>query len=225
MSKTIISLLALIILGACQPSEQAVQVAIQQTLAAAPTGTNAPTATAAPTSIPSSPTPPPTDTPSPTPTSVPPTATPISISDLDLEPLLLQDGDLPPHLVPDFVSKELNSQWRTLEDLTADNFINQDFYNTDRKSSGGAVIVYLYEDPKEANRAYDQIAPAINWFPEPADVGEKGIMQYDAPQRHLIFKRCNAFVYIWMIDVREYDIVTYAQRLDERLGAVICRDT
>jgi hypothetical protein len=213
---------ALLALVACQPSEQTVQVAVQQTLTAAPTNAPVPTVAATPTSTPPSPTLPPTDIPAPTVTAVPPTATPIQIRKLDLEPLLIQDGDLPPYLVPDFVSKELSSQWSTLEDLTADNFINQDFYNTERKSSGGAVIIYLYEDAKEADRAYEQIAPAIDWFPEPADVGEKGEMQYDTPQRHLIFKRCHAFVYVWMSDVREYDIVTYTQRLDERLSAVVC---
>lgn len=223
----IVLLSALLLMVACQPSEQAVQVAIEQTLAAAPTDIPAPTIAATPTSIPPSPTSPPTDTPSPTATgtAVPQTATPVQISKLDLEPLLLQDGDLPPHLVPDFVSRELNSQWMTLEDLTADNFINQDFYNTDRKSSGGAVIIYLYENIKEADRAYEQIAPAIDWFPtEVDDVGEKAKMQHNTPQHHLIFKRCGAFVYIWMIDVREYDIITYAQRLDGRLSAVICAE-
>lgn len=47
-------------------------------------------------------------------------------------------------------------------------------------------------------------------------------MQHDTPQRHGIFKCGNAFVYIWMIDVREHDIVTYTQRLDKRLSATIC---
>lgn len=225
MSKFIIALcVAILALVACQPSETAVQVAVQQTLTAAPT--SAPTATPAPTdtAVPTpTPTLEPTATPEPTETAVPPTSTPVSIADIDLEPLLLQDGDLPPHLVPDFVSRELTSQWMTLEDLQADNFINQEFYNTDRKSSGGAVIIYLYENIKEADRAYEQIAPAIDWFPtEVDDVGEKAKMQHDTPQHHLIFKRCGAFVYIWMIDVREYDIVTYAQRLDGRLSAVIC---
>lgn len=215
---------ALLALVACQPSEQTVQVAVQQTLTAAPTNAPAPTVAATSTSIPPSPTPPPTDIPAPTVTAVPPTATPIQIRTLDLEPLLLQDGDLPPHIVPDFVSNELSTQQVILRNLTADNFINQKFYNTERESSGGAVIIYLYEDPKEANRAYEQIEPKIDWFPEAADVGEKAIMQYDTGQPHLIFKRCGAFVYIWMVDVRKYDIVTYAQRLDERLSAVICTD-
>ena len=221
----VVLLSALLLMVACQPSEQAVQVAIEQTLAAAPTDIPAPTIAATPTSIPPSPTSPPTDTPSPTATAVPPTATPVQIRQLDLEPLLLQDGDLPPHLVPDFVSRELNSQWMTLEDLQADNFINQDFYNTDRKSSGGAVIIYLYENIKEADRAYEQIAPAIDWFPtEVDDVGEKAKMQHNTPQHHLIFKRCGAFVFIWMLDVRDFDFMSYAQRLDGRLSAVICAE-
>jgi hypothetical protein len=148
---------------------------------------------------------------------------------VDLEPFLLLEGDLPRHLLPDFVSNKLSESTQRLrlgrlpEPV---NFISRKFWNDDRGSIGGAVIIYLYDDLDTVNDVFQEIQPELDGFrglgvsfPE---VGEQAKAEFDSPQRHLIFTRCNAFVYIWMIDAREYAIVTYAQKIDARITPLVC---
>jgi len=220
-----------------EAEQEEVAASVEAQLAVAMTGTAAPqpsstftpvsTKTAVPTDTPI-----PTDTPTPAPTDTP-TPTRVALADLDLEPLLIQPGDLPTHLLPDFVSEELASQSLRLRSLPRpDNFINQRFYNA-QDSAGGAVIIFLYESIDTVKSSYGATEGKMkaNFFAShfPFDLNlenEEDAFGYmdtpPAPQWHLAFTRCHAFVYVWMTDGREYDIVTYAQKLDERLKPLVC---
>jgi hypothetical protein len=55
------------------------------------------------------------------------------------------------------------------------------------------------------------------------DVGEQAKLENNGNDNlHLAFLRCHAFVEVFMQTSREFDIVNYAQRLDERLTLVVC---
>ncbi len=57
----------------------------------------------------------------------------------------------------------------------------------------------------------------------PDETGERAKLEDPGgADLHLVFLRCRAFVYVWMTTEREFDIVTYARRLDARLGPVVC---
>lgn len=197
--------------------------ALTATAEAIPTDTQIPEDTA---------TPRPTETPVPTDTIIPtdtPTPTRIPLSSIDLEPLFIQSGDLPGHLRAGQISDLLMTQSIRLENLEAPaNFLNQKFEHEQSRRVGGSVIVYLYEDASEASKAYTQVksgfSPGGFGSEVQVDVGENSYGYWSTPQRHTIYTRCNAFVYVWMVDASESEILAYARRLDERLSPFICRD-
>lgn len=212
-------LLTALALASCAPSEAAVQEAIRATEAARPSPEPSPvpsTATTAPTVAPTE-----TAQPSVTPEA---TAT-VALVDIDLEPLLLEDGDLPEHLDDDFVD-------RNPEDYTglpaADSIIEQSFYDLEADMPGGAVTVRLYENAVQAGQAYSAYTPKMDGLlgtgvSNPEDLGERAKMEDDGGALlRLAFLRCQAFVLVAMRTNREFDIVNYAQRLDERLTKVVC---
>jgi hypothetical protein len=225
-----ISLLVIFVLfmPACssESNEQVIQTAIALTQEALPTETPIPPTE---TSVPQTETPNPTETPYPTETPVPPTETPIPLSAIDLEPIILQSGDLPEQLLPDFVYRDFNERGIQSVDIPdPDNFIVQRFHNQERNNTGGGAYLYIYNDIELANRSYRRMLPHIS---SPLDmlvthpeVGEQSQMVQYSPTYSLIFTRCNAFIHILMVGVREFDIVSYAQNLDARLQDTICKD-
>ena len=221
----VVVLLAAVLLVACGGAAAEPTVAVATVIVVAtPTPEPEPTDTPVPSPTP---TPRPTDTPEPTLT---PTVVPLS--DIDLEPLLMQDGDLPPHLVPDFVYDTLTTRRDKLGDLARpEQLITQEFYSPEKERTGGAVIIFVYETADEAENAYGRASVNMPGLLGVGlsyrdDIGE-GKVKIEAPggdQTYMIFTRCSAFVFVWMIDVREFDLVNYGQRLDERLAPVVCRD-
>ena len=230
MRRLILLVVVVLALAGCAPSEEAIREAIEATAAAEPTDTPAPTdeptpeATAEPTDEPA-----PTveATAAPTETAAVPTA---AAPDAEaLAPLLVVEGDLPEHLAADFVYERLTSQQSRLEGLPRPAaFVTQEFFNTEVDRRGGAVIVYVYDDAGAASQAYQATAVQLDGLmgtgvSYPGDTGERAKLEDPGGvDKHLVFLRCNAFVYVWMATERDFDIVTYAQRLDERLGPVVC---
>lgn len=211
------------LLTACSPSEEAVQTVIGETAVAAPTSAPAITEAATPIS--------PTDTPRPTEAvTETPTATALSLTAIDLKSIVLANNEnLTPPLQPDFVDHELTMRQDYLGELARpDNFISQKFYNSDRDSTGGAIIIFVYEDKELVDAAYGIVAPQLDGLGVGVgisyydDVGEKAKLEEIEANSILIFQRCHAFAFIWMQDTREFDIVNYAKELDARLASVVC---
>ena len=205
-----ILIIGLIVLSACDSisSEAKVQTAIAQTQNAAPLIT--PSQTLAPI---------------PTPTF---TLTPVLLSELEIEPLLIQQGDLPAGFSGAQVSKFPPEMFNNLPE--AENEIYQQFEKGGEPAGGVAVFLYGSEDKLEL--AYNTL---VEGFTEDKiiinDVGEKA--EYDylyfdmlgviTENSDLSFIRCNALVHIRMSNEEQRPILSYAQRLDERLTQVICR--
>ena len=232
MRRLILLVVVVLALAGCAPSEDAIRAAIEATAAAEPTDepaavpTEEPTATAEPSPEPTAV---PTDEPEPT-VAASPTPKVAALPDAEaLAPLLVVDGDLPEHLAADFTYERLTSQQERLAGLPRPaTFVTQEFYNTEDERRGGAVIVYVYDDAAAAARAYQATAVKLDGLAGtgvsyPGDTGERAKLEDPGgAMLHLVFLRCNAFVYTWMTTERDFDIVTYAQRLDERLGPVVC---
>lgn len=225
MKKAVLLLCLLLMAAGCAPSEEAIQEAIEATAAAAPsvTPTEEPTEELA------------TVTPEPTPTEaaiVEPTATAtattVPLGEIDLGPLLIAEGDLPEHLDGDFVQYGKTFRFDRGDLARPDNLVSQQFYNSEIENLSGGVAVYVYEDVTAASQTYGAVSTDMTglagMFSEfRDDVGERAKIEQEGENLyHLAFLRCHAFVEIFMATPREFDIVTYAQRLDERLAMVLC---
>lgn len=211
-----------------------------------PTPTPEPTDTPMPTDTPlPTDTPIPTDTPTPKPTNTPkptPTATPIPLSEIDLESLLIRNGDLPADLSGGQVLGSLTEMYENLP--SADNTIQREL--AQNGEAVGFVTVLLYESRGDANAAHEDI---VSGFGEPvdeeglkstietlSDIGEQaevvtiemdmnvGGVSIKRTMMDLTFLRCHAVAHIRMNNISSPSgIESYAKRLDERLALVACR--
>lgn len=157
-----------------------------------------------------------------------PTFTLVPLSEMNLEEILLEDGDLP----IGFAGTQIGY---TTTDITkhvpsADYFVKQEFsYNN---SMGGGVEVLLYEDMGKTTNAYQSILDnMIMSNAEDAGIGEKSVASSYAELAilnieiaDLAFIHCHAVVHIQFIgSANKDDIVAYGQRLDRRLQPLVCR--
>ncbi len=173
----------------------------------------------------------------PTPTPVPPTPTPINI-----EPLLIQPGDLP----SSYKLGEITSppKWISNNMPEAD----EEIYAPLEKDGEfhGAVAIYSYGTNHETAKAYGVILTGMGEYrigtntgeyPEIiSDIGEKSACavvwdpvgnsagSYGAD---FSFERCNSVVRIRYIDTLSQgevldNIVAYAKKLDARIREVVC---
>jgi hypothetical protein len=169
-----------------------------------------------------------------------PTATRIPVSKLNLEKILIVSDDLKPEyygsqiqLIPDdFILSQydISKQYGY--------FVGQVI---DSKTTGGqgGVYVFVYEDTNLQNETYNSITIELNKV-HPSDsnktiknidsIGEASIVSHYSVSllgtsiiTELVFKRCNAVVFIRMGgDTIEDDWIQYASRLDKRLSEYVC---
>jgi hypothetical protein len=199
-----IMVIAALLLPACGPSAADIQRAIEQTQAAIPTSTPIPTAPAIP------------------PT---PTATPVPLADIDLEPLLIHEGDLP----AGFSGAQIWKRGRNKTDklYAAVNSIYQQFdYNG---KNGGGVAVYLFEGSEDLGDAFAALERLADTAPPVESLGDQSFgntidMSLIGKAAYVTFVRCQALVEINFEGTSSLvDAVGYALRLDRRLAEVVCR--
>jgi len=152
-----------------------------------------------------------------------PTATQIPFSALNLESVLITNGDLP-------VGYEAAQFRSKLSDLSKaspapDYFISQSIsYNG---NFGGIVDVLVYEDVKKVQSAYQIIGnnmPGDSTNIEIGDGGQVASTSLIMSTVSLSFIRCNAVVSVqFMGTTQKDDVISYAKRLDERLKPFVCR--
>ena len=177
-------------------------------------------------------TPEPTDTPQPTDTPAPtatPTPTPIPLSELELEPLLIQAGDLPAGFSGAQVRDVAPQMFDELP--IAENVIDQRFEKGG--AAAGGVTVILYSSKSEIDEVYGLLVSSMGDSTQTVtEVGEQAIAIVESLSAagvtfkfsDLTFIRCSAVVYIRMSDIADSDAITaYAKRLDSRLEPVVCR--
>jgi hypothetical protein len=165
----------------------------------------------------------------PTAAPIQPTAVPtaVPLADLDLEPLLIQAGDLPAGLTGAQIRDTAPEMFSKVPKATKT--LNQQFAQADKQVGG--VTVLLYDSPADVSTAYDVIWNGMSTGSSALDIGEKaggfakkqivGTTQFEFSD--VLFRRCHAVVHIRM-PVSDIAMSTaYAQRLDKRLSAVVCR--
>lgn len=197
------SLLALILIASCStaPSSSEIQTAIAQTQAAAPT-----------------------DTPVPAPTLIP-------LSDIDLESILIQEGDLP----AGYSGAQVRSAEGRRSDTELNKAVNSIFqqFSLQGESAGG-VSVYLFESLADRDEAYNAILTGLDETEGISQVGENAV-KWSAyvplvgglgtiEGSMVVFVRCESLVTVEMrraVDVT--GAISYSQRLDQRLQNDICR--
>lgn len=146
----------------------------------------------------------------------------VALKDIDLEPFLIQPGDLPSGME---AAQVKNTAPAGMKDYpAATNAIDQRFQRNGK--TAGGVVVLLYEQQADLDKATAQ-ALAPNKYSEPTtDVGEKGKLFLGTdllPLRSVTFVRCHAIVDVTMSDVDTTEIAAYAKRLDKRLQAAVCQ--
>ncbi len=175
--------------------------------------------------------PPPTEIPMPT---------PIPFSELDLEPLLVQDNDLPPQINGSQVRDEPPAIVGDIPKPVKQIF--QAFGRTDGgivfENSG--VYVFVYNELEEAENSYLYILDAMQEgrtqgaspsYPETVNVdnniGEKSAWMKAPftnlePVTDLAWMNCHAVFFVRMIGNSDATIA-YSQRINKRIAPLICR--
>lgn len=160
-------------------------------------------------------------------------ATAVPLSQVDLEPVLVVERDLPQDLAPDIVSKE-NAVGNAEELDRADQVITQYFLLNG--GEGGGVSVFLFESLDDVQAAFGKVSTFMDRPLVYKLVGEQArienfyipVVPDVAPIEgsRLIFKRCHALVVIQFPRAADVDAIgTYGQRLDQRLQPLVCRES
>lgn len=154
-----------------------------------------------------------------------PSSTAVPLSQINLEPLLVQSGDLPAGLSGSQVRDEAPEMFRDMPKY--ENVIYQRFEN--KGQVVGGITVFLYASGNDINSAYSSIEKGIGSGTEPlSDIGEKGIVAelslLDNTSTDILFVRCQAVVHIRMPGDKT-DSTPYARRLDKRITPVVCQSS
>lgn len=172
-------------------------------------------------------------TPIPEPTPIP-SPTPILLSEIDLEPIVIQAGDLP----AGFTGAQISHYGKNIYGSVND--IKQELANNNQ--SAGFIEIYLFGDLEKAEKIFTSKTNSLGksnvsdisstTVSEIPDVGEKAtsassrisFFGLDTYVIDFVFIRCSAFVNIRFSDTSNtQSVINYAKRLDERLSKLICR--
>jgi hypothetical protein len=148
---------------------------------------------------------------------------PIPLSQVKLESLLVQKGDLPVGFTGAQVRDTAPGMFAGLP--TADNTIYQQFARGGNPAGG--IAVFLYADESSKRRAYDEILSGMGSDAKPIfDIGDQAsmVISLDFVAADLVFTRCKSVVHVRFGGTSNVDeIQSYARRLDTRLSKVVCR--
>lgn len=150
--------------------------------------------------------------------------TPIPISEINLEHIAIQSGDLPPGYSASQVRLNPPPMFDGMPE--AQNTFAQAFESNDEVAGG--VTIFLYSSEETLRVAYREILYGFDNQSKPVtEVGEEadivavdsGIFQFT----DLVFTRCSAVVHIRMGMTSDKDYaLSYGKRLDDRLKAWVC---
>lgn len=153
----------------------------------------------------------------------------VPLSEIQLEPLLVQPGDLPAGFSGAQVKSVAPEMFKNFP--SPQRAIDQRFEH--EGETGGGVVVLLYEQQADRDRAYAMLVDGISDDAQPvADLGEQSIahgMELEAAGMNikstdLGFVRCQAIVHVRLTDTSNVaEAAEYAKRLDKRLSPLVCR--
>ncbi len=158
---------------------------------------------------------------------------PRSLADIDLEPLLIQSGDLPAGLTGAQVLDTPPPAYETLKVPKADKLIFQRLQRNGQPA--GYIVVTVYESTAARDDAYTRVTDDVRKAAEHGggkpqetnDAGEHAVIVKEAPPlsgAKTMFVRCRAVADILMTGdlVDEAAVLAYARRLDKRLQQAVC---
>ncbi len=136
---------------------------------------------------------------------------------VDLDRLVIQDGDLPPGMDGGQI-RELRAMQRPAMPAPV-----QAVYQEIRQHDlvVGNVLVALYASVGETEKTYADVAERPN-SAHPDAIGEQATLALRPEGPVLVFTRCHALATVQMLGVDAATLSAYAQRLDHRLAAAIC---
>lgn len=146
-----------------------------------------------------------------------------NLARLDLEPLLIQPGDLPAGISAAQVRAELPQMFEGVP--TPIKAIDQRFQ--DGVGNAGGVSVALYEGAADRDAAYDKLVKGMTSDAQAyTGVGERATsltLDMVIQATDVAFIRCHAVVYVRIVGSSDLTgAISYAKRLDERLKEVVC---
>ena len=155
--------------------------------------------------------------------------TPVPLSDIDLEGILLLDGDLPTSFVGQQIMSDVTSYFTELPEPSQ--FVQQEFRANGIESRG--VVVILYEDREFIEDAFNKLQEKTKREHDDAveipieGIGERAIATESnyGFSLYLVFVRCRAVVYIQLHSGDKVGIEVlknYAKRLDKRINQLVC---
>lgn len=132
-----------------------------------------------------------------------------NLASVELEPLLVQDGDLPTGVTAgQVIAGDVGATG------TAYGYVQRVQRNL---SPGGVVIVILYDNDEALNRDFAALLPGVTADGRPTtEVGTRAMERTNA----IVFIRCHALASVRLQDYAS--ALSYAKRLDKRLMAVVC---
>jgi hypothetical protein len=172
---------------------------------------------------------PPTSDASPSPSAAP-TATTPRLSDVNLENLIILEGDLAADCVASVAASAPDGDVPDLE--TAANAIYYEIQCVG-DTRGGHVAVYLFDEPSQSRAAYEALHEEMAQPEDTPGVGDEAatssltIRLIREPITiiggEVMFRRCRSVVVVRMWSTRsDVPILEYAQALDTRVAEVSC---
>ena len=172
----------------------------------------------------------PTNTPQPSPTAtLAPTSTPLPLSGIDLESIIIEDGDLPAGFSGAQIRDVAPGMFRDLP--LAQNTVYQQLEKNGE--TAGGIAIFLYDSQENVEEAYNLIVDGMTDDAELSNnVGEKATtlsmsmtaLGITTKAAEIVFVRCGAVVHIRMTGTSDVDsVVAYAKRLDRRIEILVCR--
>lgn len=157
----------------------------------------------------------------------------ISFSEVDIQGILLQPGDLPAN----YETGQIKYDWPVDTGLPMiimpDNFIMQMFKEkADSLNIPNFSMLALYDNKLNTSSSYDQIIHTYNFqnLTPPVAGDKNSIMHYEASSDLLtvdatlfVFQRCNALVVIRVFDLPDDVVFSYAKGLDRRIEKIACQ--
>ena len=144
-------------------------------------------------------------------------------SNVDLEPLLVQPGDLPSGMG---TGQMRDNPAVDVENLpVAAQTVYRDFVRDENPA--GDVVVWRYMSRPDAEQAYGTIAEIMEGHAAPhGAIGERAKVHADTESASavaaVLFVRCNAVASIVLYPSDLETVQNYARRLDKRLQAAVC---
>lgn len=148
--------------------------------------------------------------------------TKVPLSEIDLEPLLILQGDLPPGVSASQVRSSPPAMFDGIPDPTHQ--IYQAFEKKGKQLGGVAVL--LYEDLRLAEEAYTFVLAGIGEDDE-AGIGDRSasitipLIGTTEIVTDLLWLRCNSVVHV-RIASDAIGATAYGERLNRRLESVVC---